>query len=121
MVKILVVDDEYAYRNSLCVLLGCEGFEVRAAQNAQEAYNIVQGFVPDLLVVDWILQDQVDGFHVAKALESVNPQMQVIVITGYPTARLKARMKDFPSAQCLEKPFQAGDIIATARAIEGRG
>lgn len=121
MVKILVIDDEYAYRDSLSVLLNQEGFEVRTAQNARESYDLAGSFVPDLLVVDWILRDNVDGIEVAKVIQPINPHMRIIVITGYPTTGLRSRLKDLPSAQYLEKPFQVRDIITAAREIEAVG
>ncbi|OHB68764.1 MAG: hypothetical protein A2V70_01910 [Planctomycetes bacterium RBG_13_63_9] len=117
MAKILIVDDERAYRDSLSALLRCEAHEVRAAANAREAREIAATFVPDLLVVDWILRDEVDGLQVAEALRSMNPKMEIVVITGYLGAKLEARMKQFPSVRCLEKPLEAVAILEVAQAI----
>ncbi|HUT12020.1 MAG TPA: response regulator [Thermoguttaceae bacterium] len=113
MIRVLVVDDEPAYCESLRLLLSCEGFAVFTAANAQEALDVGADYPIDLLVVDWILRDQMDGVDVAAALQAANPRMQVIVISGWPSGELEARVEALPFAQCLHKPF-AGEAILSA-------
>mgnify|MGYP000902539423 CR=1 FL=1 len=111
MVKVLVIDDEPAYRDSLRLLMPCEGFEVETAANAQEAYGVAGRFHPDVLVVDWMLKDHTDGLEVADSLRNTNRDLRVIVITGYPTATLEDRVRNTPATQFLTKPFTLSDLI----------
>ncbi len=113
MVKVLVVDDEPAYRDSLRLLMPCEGFEVETAANEREALDVSQRFAPDVLVVDWMLKDHTDGLDIAQGLRQRHPKMQVILITGYPTANLEARIRSLPATQLLTKPFTLSRLIGS--------
>ena len=112
MAKVLIVDDESACRESLHLLLSFEDFEVETAANVQEALEAGRRFVPDVLIVDWMLKDTMDGIQVAEAVRAVNPELQTIVITGYPSAELAARLKGFDCTDHLEKPFRPGELVA---------
>jgi len=114
MIRVLVVDDEPVYCHSLRLLLCCEGFEVFTAANAQEALDVGADYPIDLLVVDWILRDEMDGVDVAEALRVANPRMQVIVISGWPSRELEARVETLPFAQCLHKPFAGKALLSAA-------
>jgi DNA-binding response OmpR family regulator len=111
MVKVLVIDDEPAYRDSLRLLMPCEGFEVETAANAQEAFDVADRFRPDVLIVDWMLKDRTDGLDIAEKLRGSLEHLRVIVITGYPTATLEARIRNSPATQFLTKPFTLSDLI----------
>ena len=77
-------------------------------------------FLPDVLVVDWMLKDHTDGLEVADGIRKTQPNLRVIVITGYPTASLEARIRNTPSTQFLTKPFTLSDLIdAIYAAVEG--
>jgi DNA-binding response OmpR family regulator len=119
MVKVLVIDDEPAYRDSLRLLMPCEGFEVDTAANAREAYDAAARFQPDVLVVDWMLKDHTDGLEVANSMRADHPNLRVILITGYPTASLEARIRNSPSTQFLTKPFTLSDLIDAIYAAVG--
>jgi len=113
MVKVLIVDDEPAYRDSLRLLIPCEGFEVETACNAEEAKDVSQRFGPDVLIVDWMLRDKTDGLDLAEGLRQRHPNMHVILITGYPTASLEARIRNVPATQLLTKPFTLNRLIGS--------
>jgi len=117
MIRVLIVDDEPAYCESLRLLLSCEGFEVFTAAGAQEALDIGADYPIDLLVVDWILRDEMDGLDVAEALRAANPDVQVLVISGWPSGELKTRVEAWPSTRCLHKPFAAEAILAAAHEV----
>ncbi len=51
---------------------------------------LVQHFVADLIVVDWMLRQDTDGLDLVHALRSVHPMVKTIMITGFPTASLEA-------------------------------
>jgi DNA-binding response OmpR family regulator len=116
MAKLLLVDDQPAYLKLLGALLVEEGFEVQSAASGREALDVGASFVPDVLVVDWMLQDDMDGLEVAEALRRINPEIRVIVITARSSAELPPRIESFPSACCLEKPFRESELIAAVRA-----
>ena len=106
MPKVLVVDDEEVFLSSLVFFLSQEDYEVRAVTSGQEAIEIGTSFAPDLLVVDWLLPEPIDGIEVAETLKQANSEIQLIVITGCSSEEVSPRLGSFPNARCLEKPFR---------------
>lgn len=113
--KILLVDDEPAYRDSLGHILSHENYSVRTASSAKAALEVTGEFVPDILIVDWMLRDEMDGVEVAQSLRSLNPGLRTIFITGYRTSRLEGQMREVPFAQSLSKPFSLDDLLESVR------
>lgn len=120
MTKVLIVDDEQACRDSLLLLLSFEDFEVRVAANAREAVAATVADVPDVLVVDWLLTGLMDGLQVIEAVRVANPKLQSVVVTGYLSAEIEARIKAVPGVQYLAKPFVPDELIAAVRRAAAR-
>lgn len=113
MPRVLVVDDEEGYRAGLKLALSQAGHEIRTAATADEAIAIGACYRPDVLVTDWMLRDHVHGLHVAEALQTLRPDLQTILVTGFASGDLRsdaarARVFDF-----VEKPFTT-DRVQTA-------
>ncbi len=72
----LVVDDDQDKRNLLEVVLGMEGYDVRAASNGAEALAAVESYPPDLIVTD-IMMPEMDGYELARRIRQ-NPQTRFI-------------------------------------------
>jgi len=113
--KVLLVDDEPSYRDSLGHILSHEQYDVRTASSAKIAMNVAGEFVPDILIVDWMLRDEMDGVEVAQSMRSMNPALKTIFITGYRTSRLENQMREVPFAQFLSKPFALDDFLEAVR------
>ena len=112
MRKVLIVDDEPSYRDSLALILSHEQYEVRTASDSRTAFDTLEDFMPDVLIVDWMLRDKMNGIEVAESLLVANPELQTIVITGYPTTALAAEVARVPAAQMLIKPFGFDRLLA---------
>lgn len=110
-VKVLVVDDEETYRRRLRLFLRQRGATVRTAIDAHRALTLVKQFHPDVLIVDWMLMNSVDGLELSDTLRASNPALQTIVITGYLSAELEERVRQVPNTCCLSKPFQTTELM----------
>lgn len=120
MTKVLVVDDVETYRKYLALALEDENYEVRAAAGGAEAIELGNNFQPDVLVVDWMLNSKLDGLSVCKALENQLPDLQTILITGYPSPGLKREVLRSNIATFIEKPFTLADIVEAVDRLTGR-
>jgi len=109
--KVLVVDDEATYRRRLRLFLRHRGANVRTAADAPRALKLAAQFSPDILIVDWMLMNRVDGLDLAQSLREARPQLQTIVITGYLSPELDERVRQLPNTCWLSKPFQAGTLL----------
>ena len=56
-----------------------------------------------------------NGLQVAQALGAVHPGMRILVISGYPSAELEARVNALAFAQFLGKPFEVSVIVAAVQ------
>ncbi len=121
MARVIIVEDEEIFRESLTGLLSIQGHEVHAVGTAEEAFSVAGGFVPDVLIVDWMLRGhEAPGLEIARELRKKLPRLQTIVVSGYPADDLRALCGDFPVYAFVEKPFDADEIrslVAEAAAV----
>ena len=103
MAKLLVVDDEPGYRESLQWMLSACNHEVEIAGDCAGCITTAQRFHPDVLIVDYMLKDHCSGLDLAQSLSGSLPYMKTIVMTGYPCEELRTHAAQFFAV--LEKPF----------------
>ncbi len=113
---ILVVDDEtevlFILRAALMSLKG--DVEVSTARNGREALQKIEEGAFDLLITD-INMPGINGIELTREVRSLNPDMQVVWITGYNhTGHLYEIGTQLGVYRCLDKPFKIGDIRETA-------
>lgn len=121
MTKVLIVEDELRYQDTLSGSLKREGYELATAATAAEAIETGTRFKPDVLVVDWMLPGSIDGLQVCEALQRSAPSLRSILITGFPPAELRAKAAAIPVFAFIEKPFELEhllDAVARAAAAE---
>ena len=80
--RLLIVDDEPIVRDSLGKWFAEEGYEVGAAESASEALTKLAEGRWDLALVD-IKMPGTDGIELQRRLREVDPQLIVIIMTGY--------------------------------------
>ena len=120
MAKVLVVDDEVGYREGLRDVISDEGHDVEVAASSYDALEIAKRFCPDVLIVDWMLQNDLSGLDVSESLRESNPHLTTIIITGYPAQELRSQAEGFEVFAFLEKPFELDDIRNTVRKATAR-
>lgn len=97
------------------------GHEVRAVSGGREAIDRGARWRPHLLIADWMLRDAMHGLHVTLALRAVNPDLQAILVTGFPSSDLRAAAARTGLAELIEKPFGVERLHgAVAQALSGR-
>ncbi len=111
MHRVLVVDDEIAYRAHLKRGLTEGGFAVAVAASEREALELAPRFRPDVVVADWLLGDDANGLQLARAMQDDNPGLRIIIITGFPTDSLRERARQASVFAFLEKPFRMGALL----------
>jgi CheY-like chemotaxis protein len=111
-VKVLIVDDEPSYRYLLRKLLERQGCEVETSASGLVSLEVAKQLMPDLLIVDWMLRDSVDGLQVAQDMGTHLPGLRTVLITGYPSPELEQQAAGLPRTTYLAKPFEADEILA---------
>jgi DNA-binding NtrC family response regulator len=82
MKAILFVDDHEVLARLSCEILEMQGYKAVSAYNAQDALNKFDNESFDLLVTDFRMEGM-NGLELAKRVHQKNPEVPVIIVTGY--------------------------------------
>ena len=114
--KILVVDDERAVRESLRRALELEGYEIELAADGSEALERLEGAQPDALVLD-VLMPGVDGLEVCRRLRSSGNGLPVLMLTARAEVEDRVEGLDAGADDYVTKPFALEELLARLRAL----
>ncbi|MBN2329434.1 MAG: sigma-54-dependent Fis family transcriptional regulator [Candidatus Omnitrophica bacterium] len=117
--RILVVDDEPDMVSTLSDLLTAEGNTVDAAYNGQEALASLEDQTYDLILTD-LSMPGLDGVHLLQEAKTLQPQTEVMIITGYGTINSAVDAMRFGAFNYLIKPVEPKEIIQNLDSIRRR-
>ena len=100
--KILVMDDDLLALESLENYLSQAGYDVTAASSAREAVDQARGVACDVALLD-MKMPEMDGFQVAAMLRQLQPNLRVIIFTGYASLETEARAAQLDFYEYLPK------------------
>jgi two-component system response regulator MprA len=114
--RVLVVEDEPAVRESLERVLRHDGFEVDVAGDGREAIRRLAVVRPDAVLLD-VLLPELDGLEVCRRMRDTGDRTPVLMLTardgvGDRVAGLEAGADDY-----LPKPFALDELLARLRAL----
>jgi len=104
----LVVDDEAGVRQSLQLVFN-KTYRVLEAPSADEAVQKLTDENPDVVLLD-IMMPGADGLAVLKQIKSINPDCQVLMLTGLNTARTAFAAKGTGAFDYVTKPFDVEEL-----------
>lgn len=84
--KILVVDDDPDALDQTSLIVRSAGYEVHAAQGETEAEELMLSIVPDLAIMDLMMEHKDSGFILAHAVKTLHPGTPVIILTSVKAA-----------------------------------
>jgi DNA-binding NtrC family response regulator len=102
-IKVLVVDDEQAFANTLSQRLKMRDMKVGTAYDGEEALSKVKEEEPDVMVLD-LKMPGMHGMEVLEKIKKAYPHMQVIVLTGHGTEKDEEEAKRLGGFDFLKKP-----------------
>ncbi len=111
MLKILALDDESEYTQTLFHILSDSGYEVKTSNSPAEAFHFLEKESFDVVITD-LLMPAMDGIQVLEKIKESHPKTEVILITGYGTienavvAMKKGAFSYFIKGQDPEKLLQ---------------
>jgi two-component system, OmpR family, response regulator MprA len=119
--KILVVDDERAVRDSLRRALELQGYEVELAVDGAEALaRLNTNGHPDAVVLD-ILMPGIDGLEVCRRIRRAGNAVPVLMLTARDAVGDRVEGLDAGADDYLVKPFALEELLARVRALLRRG
>lgn len=115
--RIFVVDDEPAVRESLRRALELEGYEVELAADGERALaRLGENGQPDAVILD-ILMPGIDGLEVCRRLRSVGNAVPVLMLTARAEVDSRVAGLDAGADDYLAKPFALAELLARLRAL----
>ncbi|MGY0234310.1 response regulator transcription factor [Longispora urticae] len=114
--RILVVDDDAAVRDSLSRSLRFEGYEVTTAEDGSRALELVRGGEPDAVVLD-VMMPRLDGLETCRTLRAEGLLLPVLMLTARHSVGDRVAGLDAGADDYLVKPFALQELLARLRAL----
>ena len=115
---VFIVDDDVSVRESLELLIRCEGWQPETYASAQEFLARPRALAPSCLVLDVSLPD-LNGLDLQKRVAAERTDMPIIFITGYGDVPMTVRAMKAGAVEFLTKPFGDDALLSAIRqAIE---
>lgn len=117
--KILLVDDDPDLISAFEAILLSRGYDVITAINKSEGLKKVVSHVPDLAILDVMMDDEHDGFDMAREVKKTHPKLPIIMLTGISEitgVNFRAAAADpdwLPADEYLDKPVKPDELIDT--------
>lgn len=107
--KILVLDDEVKIQGIFKSRLELRGHEVFTAESGEVGLAIISQQKPQLVLLDLSLKGKLSGREVLAEVRKTNPQVHVIVVTGFVEAELE-EFQQLGAVGLLKKPIDLADL-----------
>ena len=111
-IRVLIVDDDAAHRKLLCRNLVRRGYVCDTAVNGRGARALLAGGAYDILVADIVMPGE-SGLDLAAAVQTLYPDMAVIMATGVEDSRAYGRAAEMGVYGYLIKPVSRNQLLAT--------
>lgn len=119
MSKILLVDDEDRFRESLVKRLTLRNYETVALDNGQDAVKVVKGDAEiDVVILDRKMPG-INGEQVLKEIKEFRPELQVIFLTGHGSVTSAMQVGKLEAYAYLEKPCDFDLLIEVIESARG--
>ena len=113
-IKLLLVDDEVGYLNVLTNRLTKRNIEVAKASSGTEAIQILRKNEFDVAVLDLKMEDM-DGIEVLKIFKKMDPQLNVIMLTGHGSEKAAKEGIEYGAMDYLTKPCEFEELLEKIR------
>lgn len=115
--RILIVDDEPNIVMSLEFILQQSGFETAVARDGDEALQQVEGFDPDLVLLD-VMMPRRDGYEVCQTLRATGWQdLKIVMLTAKGRDTEVAKGLAVGADAYVTKPFSTRELVEKVRTL----
>lgn len=118
-VRVLVVDDDPAVRESLRRSLVFNGYDVELADDGQRALAMINMRRPDVVILD-VLMPGLDGLETCRRLRAAGDDVPVLMLTAREAVSDRVAGLDAGADDYLVKPFALEELLARLRALVRR-
>ncbi len=109
--KVLLVDDEKDFIETLAERMKTRGMDVSTTTSAKEALEMVDNQNYDAIVLD-LMMPEMDGLEALSILKEKNPDLQIILLTGQATVEKGIEAMKLGAMDFIEKPADLETLTA---------
>ncbi|MFA6499459.1 MAG: response regulator [Desulfurivibrionaceae bacterium] len=117
-IKILIVDDEYAFCRSLKIFLEKIGFQTLIATNGEHALDIVREEKPAIMTLD-IRMPGLNGYDILQKVKRQDPDLFIIVISAIDVPNMEEMLEHSGAHALLHKPIDLQKLSDTLYGFVG--
>ncbi len=108
--KILIVDDEERFRNTMRKLLLIEGISAETAASGKEALERLSVESFDVLIMD-VRMPEMTGVEALAHIKKLDPDVEVIIMTGYASVDTAKEITQLGAYDYLLKPYRKEELM----------
>lgn len=109
-IKVLLVDDARDFVDYLKKRLVARNMNILTAYNGRDSLDIIEKEMPDVVVLD-VLMPEMGGIETLQKIRKINPDLQVIILTGHGTAQTATEGMGLGASDFLLKPCNLDRLI----------
>jgi PAS domain S-box-containing protein len=117
--KVLIIEDEEGIRRVLSIALSDTGYEVLTAADGESGIRVCQEESPHIIVTD-IRMPGMDGIDVLKRVKELDPDREVIVVTGFGEVEVAIRALQLKASDFITKPINHDALLVALDRAKGR-
>ncbi|MBN1652746.1 MAG: response regulator [Deltaproteobacteria bacterium] len=116
-IKVLAVDDDQDFLDAFAERMQIHGLSVTKATSGIEALSKAEEQTFDAVILDMAMP-QMDGIDTLKRLRKINPDLQVILLTGHATIDKSVEAIKLGAIDFLEKPAEIDAVMDRIKAAK---
>lgn len=109
-IKLLIVDDETRFLQAIAQRLSKRGFDVRTAENGEEAITLARSEKFDIALLD-LRMPGMDGGEVLRILKEEHDFLEAIILTGHGSLESAVELTKLGAFSYLPKPYELDKLI----------
>lgn len=113
-IRVLAIDDEAVILDLIAAMCLSMGYQVKTATSGQEGVNLARKEPYDIILTDLAMPDM-NGYEVARQLRQINPEIPIILVTGWEARIDTARLEPSGISEVLYKPFRIEHLTELIR------
>ena len=118
-VRVLLVDDEEQFVETLALRLEARDFVVATAFNGDQALDYLKGKDVDVVVLD-VLMPGLSGIDTLREMKKIRPLTEVIMLTGHATVETAIEGMKLGAFDYLMKPTEIEELVEKITRAQGR-
>jgi len=113
--RILVIDDDPIQRDVSVRLLEKLGYGIHTAESGEKALELVKEQAYDLLILDMIMPEGIDGAETYKRILEINPEQKALIVSGFAQSERVKIAQELGAGEYILKPLTMKSIAQAVR------